>query len=301
MRLCRFDDNRLGLVRDQDVLDVTAVIDELPSFRYPLPRFDPLVARLPQLRSRLEAAGRGTAPIALDKVKLLSPIASPGKVIGAPVNYKKHLDEARADAAIHHQNQIAEIQRVGLFLKAPSSVVGPSDGIAVRHPDRRTDHEIELAVVIGKRADRIRAEDALDHVAGYCIGFDITVRGPEERSLRKSVDSYTVLGPWLVTADELGDPSRLDLLLAVNGEVRQKANTRDLIIGVGELIAWASSFYSLLPGDVLLTGTPEGVGPIVAGDFVEASIERIGGMRVAVRAADAPAGGRHEPAVEMSS
>jgi 2,4-didehydro-3-deoxy-L-rhamnonate hydrolase len=300
MRLCRFDDDRLGLVRDGHVLDVTTVIDALPSVRYPLPRFDPLVARLPQLRARVEAAGRGTASVPLDKVKLLSPVANPGKVIGAPVNYKKHLDEARADAAIHHQNQVAEIQRVGLFLKAPSSVVGPGEGIAVRHPDRRTDHEIELAVVIGSRADRIRPDDALDHAAGYCIGFDITVRGPEERSLRKSVDSYTVLGPWLVTADELGDPSRLDLLLAVNGGVRQKANTRDLIIGVSELIAWASSFYSLLPGDVLLTGTPEGVGPIVAGDVIEASIERIGSMRVAVRAIEAPAGGRHE-SVEMSA
>jgi 2,4-didehydro-3-deoxy-L-rhamnonate hydrolase len=299
MLLCRFAADRLGLVQNQSVMDVTAALDDLPSHRYPLPRFDPFIAQLPRLRSHLDAAARDAQPIALDKVKLLSPIANPGKIIGAPVNYKKHLDEARADAAIHHQNQIAEIQHVGLFLKAPSSVVGPGEGIAVRHPDRRTDHEIELAVVIGKRADRIRPDDALDHVAGYCIGFDITVRGPEERSLRKSVDSYTVLGPWLVTADELSDPSRLDLLLAVNGEVRQKANTRDLIVGVGELIAWASSFYSLLPGDVLLTGTPEGVGPIVGGDVIEASIERIGSMRVAVRAAATPAGGRQEPAMEM--
>ena len=125
-------------------------------------------------------------------------------------------------------------------------------------------------------------------MAGYCIGLDITVRGPEERSLRKSIDSYTVLGPWLVTADAIPDPGALDLTLKVNGEVRQRANTRDLILDIAELIAFASSYYTLMPGDVLLTGTPEGVGPIHAGDVMTASIEHIGSMDVHVRAADAP-------------
>jgi 2,4-didehydro-3-deoxy-L-rhamnonate hydrolase len=126
--------------------------------------------------------------------------------------------------------------------------------------------------------------DALAYIAGYCIGLDITVRGPEERSLRKSIDSYTVLGPWMVTADELPDPSCLDLTLSVNGKVKQKANTRDLIIGIADLIAFASSFYTLMPGDVLLTGTPEGVGPIAAGDIMSAEIANVGRMEVAVRA-----------------
>ncbi len=101
--------------------------------------------------------------------------------------------------------------------------------------------------------------------------------------MRKSVDSYSVLGPWLTTADSVADPANLDLLLKVNGEVRQKANTRDLIIGVTDLIAFASAFYSLMPGDVLLTDTPEGVGPIVTGDVLDASITGLGEMRVAVR------------------
>ncbi len=284
MRLCRFNHDRLGLVRQDDVLDVTAALAALPSYRYPLPRFDPLIAQLPELRARIaqEAERATSAPI--KGVALASPIANPGKIVAAPVNYKKHLDEAREDPAIHHQNKVAEIQQVGLFLKAPSSLVGPTEGIVIRHPDRRTDHEIELAVVIGTRADRVTAADALRHVAGYCIGLDITVRGPEERSLRKSIDTYSVLGPWLVTADELPDPTALDLVLTVNGETRQKANTRDLIIGVADLIVFASSFYTLMPGDVLLTGTPEGVGPIRPGDILHASISGIGGMTVAVRA-----------------
>src|SRR5262249_49647599 len=256
-------------VRGDEVADVTTALDALPAHRYPLPRHDPLVAHLAALRAGIAAAAEGAKPIRLETVELQSPIANPGKIVAAPVNYKKHLQEARADAAIHHQKQVEEIQKIGLFLKASSSVVGPSEGIAVRHPDRRTDHEIELAVVIGARGDHVARERAFDYVAGYCIGFDITVRGPEERSLRKSIDGYTVLGRWLVTADEVKAPAALDLELKVNGETRQRANTRDLIIPIPELIAFASSFYTLMPGDVLLTGTPEGVGPIAPGDVLD--------------------------------
>ena len=283
MQICRFNDNRLALVEGESVKDVTAALDALPSSRYPLPTHDVMIANLPKLREAITAAAKNAETLALTDCKLLSPIANPGKIVAAPVNYKKHLDEARADPEIHHQNQVAEIQRVGLFLKATSSLVGPSEGITIRHPERRTDHEIELAAIVGTRADRVTPEQALSHVAGYAIGFDITVRGPEERSLRKSIDSYTVLGPWLTTADGVPDPSNLNLLLTVNGEVRQKANTRDLIIGIADLVVFASSFYTLMPGDVLLTGTPEGVGPIVPGDVLDASISGIGAMRVEVR------------------
>jgi 2,4-didehydro-3-deoxy-L-rhamnonate hydrolase len=154
----------------------------------------------------------------------------------------------------------------------------------IRHPERRTDHEIELAVVIGKRADRVPPHRAFEYVTGYCIGLDITVRGPEERSLRKSIDTYTVLGPWLVTTDELVDPSQLSLKLWVNGELRQNANTRDLIIDVPGLIAFGTQFYSLMPGDVLLTGTPEGVGSIRPGDVLRSEIAGIGEMTTLVEA-----------------
>jgi 2-keto-4-pentenoate hydratase/2-oxohepta-3-ene-1,7-dioic acid hydratase in catechol pathway len=283
MRLCRFAADKLGLIEGDRVKDVSAALDALPAARYPLPHYDLLIAHLSELRAPIGAAAAGAKSIPLSECALLSPIANPGKIVAAPVNYKKHLEEARADPAIHHQNQVAEIQRVGLFLKATSAVVGPSEGIAIRHRDRRTDHEIELAAVIGRPADRVSRAQALDHVAGYCIGLDITVRGPEERSLRKSIDSYAVLGPALVTSDEIADPAALDLKLTVNGELRQQANTRDLIIDIADLIVFASSFYTLMPGDVLLTGTPEGVGPIKPGDLIEASIAEIGAMQVKVR------------------
>jgi len=122
------------------------------------------------------------------------------------------------------------------------------------------------------------------------IGLDITIRGTEDRSFRKSVDTHSVLGPWLVTADEISDPGDLDLEIAVNGEQRQKSNTSRLILGVPELIELASSFYTLYPGDVIFTGTPEGVSPIEAGDEIVATIEQIGTMRVRVRPSSASAG-----------
>jgi 2-keto-4-pentenoate hydratase/2-oxohepta-3-ene-1,7-dioic acid hydratase in catechol pathway len=155
--------------------------------------------------------------------------------------------------------------------------------VTIAHPERRNDHEAELVVVIGARARNVPAAEAMKYVAAYCSGLDMTTRGPEERSLRKSVDSYCVVGPWLVTADELTDPHALDFWLTVNGEPRQKANTRDLIIGIRELIAFASSFYTLEPGDLLFTGTPEGVAPVLPGDVIVTEFAGIGRMTVAVR------------------
>jgi 2-keto-4-pentenoate hydratase/2-oxohepta-3-ene-1,7-dioic acid hydratase in catechol pathway len=285
MRLCRYNDDRLGVVEGESIRDVTKVLDQLPSYRYPLPRFDPLIANLGTLRPKIAEAAKQAPPQPVSGVKLLSPVANPGKVVAAPVNYKKHLEEVLADKNIHHGNLINEIHRAGLFLKATSSLVGPSEGVRLIHVDRRNDHEVELAFVIGKRARNVAAETALEYIAGYCIGLDITIRGPEERSFRKSPDSYTVLGPWLVTADELSDPSHLGFWIKVNDEVRQEANTDDLVLSVPQLIALASSFYTLHPGDVILTGTPQGVGPVKPGDVMTAHIDGIGTMRVDVGAA----------------
>ena len=282
MKIARFDDNRFGLVDGDEVIDVTSALSALPAQSYPFPRADLLIENFAALRPGFEAAAKNGARRKLADVKLLAPVANPGKVVAAPVNYKKHLDEARADAGIHHQQQVGEIQKVGLFLKATSSIIGASQSVLIRHDDRRNDHEIELAVIIGKTTNCVSKEDALNYIAGYAIGLDMTVRGPEERSLRKSLDTFTVLGPYFVSADEVGNPSGLDLELTVDGEARQKANTRDLVLDVPTLISWASSFYTLHPGDILLTGTPEGVGPVLPGNTIRATIAKIGTMDVKV-------------------
>src|SRR2546425_2872342 len=287
MRLCRFGEGRLGLVEGDRVRDVTAALDVLSAYRYPLPSFDPMIANLDAIVSRVREIAAPVVPVPLSGVSLLSPVANPGKIVCAPVNYQKHLEEVREDAQLHHNNAgtMAPIHTAGLFLKATSALVGPGEGIALRQVDRRNDHEVELAVVIGKTANNVPAADGYQYVAGYAIGLDITIRGPEERSLRKSPDSYAVLGPWLVTPDEVPNPGNLNLRISVNGEERQNSNTKYLILGVADLIAYASSFYTLYPGDIIITGTPEGVSPIQPGDIISACIEKIGTMEVKVRAA----------------
>lgn len=287
MRLCRFGEGRLGVVESAGVRDVTAALDVLPPYRYPLPTHDVLIEHLPVVAARAQALSASAPLLPLDGVRLLSPIANPGKLIAAPVNFQKHLDEVRKDPAIHANNpgHVVTIHSAGLFLKATSSLVGPGEGIAIRMPDRRTDHEVELAFVIGRTANRVSRAEAMQYVAGYTIGLDVTIRGSEDRSFRKSADSYSVLGPCLVTADEIPDPNALDLQISVNGELRQKSNTRFLILDVAALVELASSFYTLHPGDVIFTGTPEGVSPIAAGDHIVATVEKIGTMEVDVYAA----------------
>jgi 2-keto-4-pentenoate hydratase/2-oxohepta-3-ene-1,7-dioic acid hydratase in catechol pathway len=282
MRFCRFNDNRLGVVRDELVHDVTAVLDGLPALRWPTPPGDHFFNHFDALRPQMQARADQVPGTSIESVKLLSPVANPGKIVAAPVNYALHLDESRADKAINFGTQVKTIADYGVFLKATSSVIGASQTVMADWPDRRIDHEVELALVIGRKGFRIPESQALSHVAGYMIGLDMTIRGTEDRSFRKSLDTFTVLGPWLVTADELGDPSQLDLEITVNGQPRQKSNTALLIWNVQKLIAYASQAYTLYPGDVIMTGTPEGVAPVVPGDTMHARIERIGQMQVAV-------------------
>ena len=286
MKLCRFNEGKLGLVEGDQVRDVTQALDVLPAQHYPFPTHDLFIANLDNVRDRIDTIRNQSALVPLKGLKLLSPVANPGKIVCAPVNYQKHLDEVRADPALHHSSasHTSPIQQIGLFLKSATCLVGPGEGIALRKLDRRNDHEVELAFVIGKTASQVSAKDALDYVAGYAIGLDITIRGSEDRSFRKSPDSYCVLGPWLVTKDEIPNPGALHLSISVNGETRQASNTKYLILGVAELIEFASAFYTLHPGDIVITGTPEGVSPIVPGDHIVASIEKIGSMEVDVRA-----------------
>lgn len=285
MRLCRFDDDRLGLVEDDAVANVTAALEVLPEMRWPLPHGDLLVEHLGAVAARVRDIA-GTAPrVPLASVALKSPVANPSKIIAAPLNYRKHIEESEADPTLSYGREVSAIDRLGLFLKANTSLVGSGEGVALPPLERRMDYEVELAAIIGREGYRVPRAEARDYVAGYAVGLDMSIRGTEDRSWRKSFDSATVLGPWLVTADEIEDPDDLDLSIAVNGETRQASNTRAMIFDLARLIEYASSTYHLYPGDILLTGTPEGVGPVHPGDTMVATIERIGTMTVAVRAA----------------
>lgn len=263
MKICRFDDDRVGIVRGDLVFDITKHAgDKL------FPSVPPGLTKLPAKPLR--------------SVRLLSPVRSPGKILAAPVNYKAHIVEMQKNNVSPGHN-IWDIDKSGLFLKASSSVVGPSQGIAQRFLDRRTDFEVELVAVIGKEAAEVSRAKALQYVAGYCLGLDITVRGTEDRSFRKSIDSYTVLGPWLTSADEVPDPQIVQLSITQNGKPRQSSSTFDMLWDLARLIEFASRFYTLHPGDVFFTGTPAGVNPIKPGDVLVASSDVLGTMKVEVR------------------
>ena len=283
MRFCRFNDDRLGVVRNDRVHDVTAVLEGLPALRWPTPAGDHFFNHFEALRPQMQALADATPGVPVSSVRLLSPVGNPGKIVAAPVNYQLHLDESRADTAINFGTQVKTIADYGVFLKATSSMIGASQAVVADWPERRIDHEIELALVIGKTGFRIPEAQALSHVAGYMIGLDMTIRGTEDRSFRKSLDTFTVFGPHVVTADEVADAGQLDFELKVNGQSRQRSNTRHLIWGVQKLIAYASKAYTLYPGDIIMTGTPEGVAPVVGGDTMHAWIEGIGEMTVAVK------------------
>jgi 2-keto-4-pentenoate hydratase/2-oxohepta-3-ene-1,7-dioic acid hydratase in catechol pathway len=283
------------LLEGEQVFDVTPALQALPLARWPVSPGDPLIVHLDRLIPAIEAL-RPTATVhALAQVTLHSPITQPSTIMAAPANYRLHVLQDTRDPGVDqgvHAKALEGVDRpvdkYGLFLKATSSLAGAHEGVEVVFPDRRTDHEIELAVVIGKAGRDIPRAQAMAHVAGYTLGLDMTVRGAEERSYRKSPDSYTVLGPAFVSADEIADPHALTMSLWVNGERRQHSSTGAMTVDIPDLIEFASRAYTLYPGDVILTGTPEGVGPVLPGDEVRVSCAGIGEMRFGVRARPLP-------------
>jgi 2-keto-4-pentenoate hydratase/2-oxohepta-3-ene-1,7-dioic acid hydratase in catechol pathway len=285
MKLCRFDDDRLGVVEGAEVLDVSAALQAIAPQKWPYRHGDALIAHLPTVLEKAKSLAPRAPRRALAGVRLRAPVANPSKIVNAPINYQAHIDEAKRDQGIAHGRDIKTIADWGLFLKSPSSLIGAGDSIQLRFPERRNDHEVELAVVIGREANRVPRARALDYVCGYAIGLDMTLRGPELPSFRKSIDTYSVLAPWLVTPDEVPDPNALELWLTVNGEPRQRSNTRGMVYDVARLIEYATSFYTLYPGDVIFSGTPEGVGPVKPGDEIRAGIEHIGEFSIRVASA----------------
>lgn len=288
MRLALFDDQRLGAVVGGGVVDVTA---ELPWPHDP----DPLTAgwwrRLCRdfalVHDALSEAAQFGPVLPLKQVRLRAPVLGPSKIVACASNYREHVEEM-------HAVQERTVGRVepwlldfDVFLKSPSSVVGPEEDIVlpadVVAAGQEIHHEAELVVVVGTGGRDIAEADALRHVLGYTIGLDITVRGAADRSRRKSYDSFSPLGPWLTTRDEAGAPDAFDIELTCSGELRQKVSTSRLITPVPAIISYASRMMTLLPGDVIFTGAPPGVGPIRSGDVLETSISRLGQMRLQVR------------------
>jgi 2-keto-4-pentenoate hydratase/2-oxohepta-3-ene-1,7-dioic acid hydratase in catechol pathway len=272
MKLVSFDDYKIGLVHNDSVIDVSDLAGQ-SNRKWPPVAMNHLIEDFDTLRTKLESA-RSRPGVPLSSVQLRTPVPGATKVIAFPINYHKHGQEMDASYRANLQ---------GFFLKPPSALSGASEPIVLpATQSRRVDHECELAIVIGKLGRDIPRGCWHEYVFGYSCLVDVTVRGSEERVARKAGDTFCPVGPWIVTADEVGDPSALRGRLWVNDELRQDANTRDLIVDVPGMIEMASSVMTLYPGDIIASGTPEGVGPIRPGDKVKIEFERVGSMTLNV-------------------
>ncbi|MCZ7554356.1 MAG: 2-hydroxyhepta-2,4-diene-1,7-dioate isomerase [Anaerolineae bacterium UTCFX2] len=219
--------------------------------------------------SPFEGFRRMDADTPLQSIRLLSPIL-PGKIIGIGRNYAAHAHE--------HGAEIPEIPL--FFLKPPSAVIGPDEPIVLPPQSQQVEHEAELVVVIGKRGRWLSPEESLDYILGYTVGNDVTARDlqrkDEQWTRAKGFDTFCPIGPWIETDF---DPADSLITCHVNGEMRQMSSTRDMIFNVRQLIAYVSSVMTLEPGDLIMTGTPAGVGPLLDGDLVEATVEGLGTLR----------------------
>ncbi|WP_045369757.1 fumarylacetoacetate hydrolase family protein [Methyloceanibacter caenitepidi] len=204
---------------------------------------------------RLREIDPQSLPLAEGNPRLGAPVGNVRKFFGIGLNYRDHAEETGLP--------IPEVPIV--FVKATSSICGPNDDVLAPPDFKRMDYEVELGFVIGSTAKRVPVESALDYVAGYCIGNDVSERslqkgGPGEWIKAKSYETFGPLGPWLVTSDEIPDPQNLDLTMDLNGERMQTGNTSTMIFSVAELVSYISKYMTLVPGDVVVTGTPPGVG-----------------------------------------
>ena len=274
MKLVRFGEagaEKPGIVdRDGAIRDLSGVVDDIGG-----------AAISPEGLAQLAALDTGSLPLAPEGARLGPCVANTGKFICIGLNYADHAAESGMEVP----------PEPVMFMKATSAICGPNDPIIIPRGSEKTDWEVELAVIIGKRAKYVSEENALDHVAGYAVTNDVSERAFQiERAGQwtkgKSCDNYGQIGPWLVTRDEVADPQNLGMWLTVNGETKQDGSTRTMVYGVAHLVSYLSRFMSLHPGDVISTGTPPGVGMgqkppryLKPGDVVELGIEGLGSQR----------------------
>jgi 2-keto-4-pentenoate hydratase/2-oxohepta-3-ene-1,7-dioic acid hydratase in catechol pathway len=276
MKLVRFDRGagaRAGVVVGDAVVDLEPLgfLDLLSVVREG-------VGALPRITDFVASA----ASVPLASVRLLAPIERPGKYLAIGMNYRKHVEEGA-------KLGIAESKKQLWFNKQTTSITGPFDGIVKPDVSDQLDYEVELGVVIGAAAKHVPAADARSHIFGYFVANDVSTRDwqfhSQTMTMGKSFDTHGPIGPWIVTADEIADPHNLPIRCFVNGEERQSSNTRMMLHNIDEQIEYLSTAFTLEPGDLIATGTPEGVGiakdpPVFlkVGDVVRCEIDGVGAI-----------------------
>ena len=290
MKLMYFDDYRLGVLTGDTVIDVTAVVRDIPHTG-PHDLINGVIERFADLRPRLEQAAQGKG-VPVGEVRIRAPLPRPINIDCMAVNYME--DGTRSEPA-----------PLNAFHKSPSSVIGPGDTMVLPDvPATIFEGEAEVAVVIGKRAKNVKAADAMSCIFGYVNFIDGSARGlPPPGNVfyqMKSRDTFAPIGPYIVTADEIADPHRLQVRLSVNGVIKQNFNTSDMAHKIPRCIEWVSSIHTLEPGDVLATGTNHrGLSAFQDGDVVELESEGLGRLRISIRDALKRTWGR-ETRLEMA-
>jgi len=282
VKIVRYEDHdgaKLGAVKGEGIIDLG---HRFPSLS------DNAIELIEQWRDLKREVQRivaqGAPDVALAKVRLLAPMARPGKVMGIGLNYADHIKESGQETPRHQV----------WFTKAVTAINGPFDPIEIPRASPMVDYEAELVVVVGKRCRHVPKESAAEVIFGYCAGNDVSVRDWQLRTpqwvLGKSFDTHAPIGPWIVTADELGNPHTIGIRCFVNGERRQNSNTENLVFDVYDQIAHLSEAMTLEPGDLIFTGTPGGVGGAMrppkflkAGDKARVEIDRIGAIEAVMR------------------
>jgi 2-keto-4-pentenoate hydratase/2-oxohepta-3-ene-1,7-dioic acid hydratase in catechol pathway len=293
MKICHYNDQRAGVVEGAEVCPIGDALVKAGHVRSGYTMLE-IVEALANDAAAMQVARdyRKCGPaLPLASVKLLAPITNPRSIWAAAANYRAHQAEMIERVGTYDRTGMSKDDLMAeFFLKPTSSISGPGGPVMLPKVAIHMDFECELAAVIGKTARRVTEERALEHVFGYLICWDFSLRDPwgkgrhNTRNIRKGFDTFTGLGPWIVTRDEIDDPQNLNIRVEQNGKSVMQAHTGDMICTLREHIRFLSSALTLRPGDVITTGTPAGVSKLADGDHLKGSIDRIGEMEVDVQA-----------------
>jgi 2-keto-4-pentenoate hydratase/2-oxohepta-3-ene-1,7-dioic acid hydratase in catechol pathway len=293
MKICHYNENEAGAVVGERIHPIGAALAAAGHLKpgYSMLEVIDALANVPAAMQCARDTLRSGASIALAAAKLLAPILNPPSLWAAAANYKAHQAEMLAKSGGPSRAELTKDDLMAeFFLKPSSSIIGPGDTIVIPRISKHVDFEAELCAVIGKRARRVSEAQALDCVFGYTICWDISQRDPwgrdrqNTRNIRKGFDTFTALGPWIVTKDELPEPQDVRIDVELNGRHAMTAHTSDMICTLREHIRFLSSVLTLRPGDLITTGTPAGVAKLAPGDKLKGRIERIGEMTLNVEA-----------------
>ena len=285
MKICHYNDRRAGVVDGDQIYPLS---DALVKSGHLQPRHTMLdvlesIVTVPAAMDVARDYKRAGSPLALKTAKLLAPIENPPSIWAAAANYKAHQQEMKERVGSYDRTELSKDDLMAeFFLKPTSSIIGPGDSVVIQAISKHVDFECELAAIIGKPARRIDEAHALDHVFGYLQCWDFSQRDPwargrhNTRNIRKGFDTFTGLGPWIVTRDELPEPQDVNIRVEQNGKEVMTAHTSVMICGLRDHIRFLSSILTLRTGDIITTGTPAGVSRLADGDRLRGTIDRIG-------------------------